>query len=288
MDILFKKKHIKDNMESKKDNKGQYENKGLIKDSQHISNMMKDYSLVSNMNPIMLKKAEKISIASHLLTEHIEKDEPLRGRIRTCSINFLKDIHSIFEFQDEAFKNNLIGSASRIVKETLSLFEIAMLSRMVSANNYSVIKRELESFSDMLAGLKESYNKSIIFPETLFSGIEETALIGEPNKVEKTFLGEPRIKQTNVSYKGHITQKQILKDKKPEHNIIKDNNVKKTDRKETILKLIKKDKAVSIKDIYNYFTDCSEKTIQRELSKLVSEGSILRVGDKRWSRYSLA
>ena len=42
---------------------------------------------------------------------------------------------------------------------------------------------------------------------------------------------------------------------------------------------------VSIKDISAQFTDCSEKTIQRELNDLVIKGRIKKSGSKRWSRY---
>jgi len=46
-------------------------------------------------------------------------------------------------------------------------------------------------------------------------------------------------------------------------------------------------KEVSIKDISIAFTDCSEKTIQRELNALVLKGQIKKTGSKRWSRYQL-
>ena len=42
---------------------------------------------------------------------------------------------------------------------------------------------------------------------------------------------------------------------------------------------------VSIKDISSAFTDCGEKTIQRELNSLVAKGLVHKIGAKRWSRY---
>jgi predicted HTH transcriptional regulator len=44
-------------------------------------------------------------------------------------------------------------------------------------------------------------------------------------------------------------------------------------------------KAVSIKDIRTAITGCSEKTIQRELANLISQGLIKREGERRWSVY---
>jgi hypothetical protein len=43
-----------------------------------------------------------------------------------------------------------------------------------------------------------------------------------------------------------------------------------------------------IKDVSPLVTGCSEKTIQRELSAMVRSGILKKVGEKRWSRYSLA
>ncbi len=54
-----------------------------------------------------------------------------------------------------------------------------------------------------------------------------------------------------------------------------------------ILKLIKDNREVSIKDIANYFPELSEKTIQRELVSFTESGVLKKVGERRWSRYSL-
>ncbi len=52
-----------------------------------------------------------------------------------------------------------------------------------------------------------------------------------------------------------------------------------------ILELVQNSRGVSIKDLTNVVRDVSEKTIQRELASLVSEGKILKVGERRWSQY---
>jgi predicted HTH transcriptional regulator len=62
----------------------------------------------------------------------------------------------------------------------------------------------------------------------------------------------------------------------------------KNDRRENILKLIKEKKEVTIKDISGSISDCSEKTIQRELISLLKDKVIQKTGEKRWSRYFMA
>ena len=43
-----------------------------------------------------------------------------------------------------------------------------------------------------------------------------------------------------------------------------------------------------IKDVSPLISGCSEKTIQRELLAMVYAGILRKMGEKRWSRYSLA
>ena len=62
----------------------------------------------------------------------------------------------------------------------------------------------------------------------------------------------------------------------------------KESRKNSILAILKKDSNLTIKDFVKVISDCSEKTIQRELIALVEKGIIKRNGERRWSTYSLA
>jgi hypothetical protein len=61
----------------------------------------------------------------------------------------------------------------------------------------------------------------------------------------------------------------------------------KDSRRNRIIKLIKDNREVTIKDIAFYFHEFSEKTIQRELVSLVESNVLKKIGERRWSRYSL-
>jgi predicted HTH transcriptional regulator len=65
-------------------------------------------------------------------------------------------------------------------------------------------------------------------------------------------------------------------------------DVAKESRRARILKLVKDNREVTIKDIATHFADLSEKTIQRELVSLVEGGVLKKFGERRWSRYALA
>jgi hypothetical protein len=58
-------------------------------------------------------------------------------------------------------------------------------------------------------------------------------------------------------------------------------------RRERILSFLKDNTEATIKDISEVVTDCSEKTIQRELTALISDNVIVREGERRWSKYRL-
>ncbi|HVV38708.1 MAG TPA: hypothetical protein VHD31_00045 [Candidatus Paceibacterota bacterium] len=77
-----------------------------------------------------------------------------------------------------------------------------------------------------------------------------------------------------------------IKDKNKGH--IKDNDARskgQQNRTALILDFVKKNKGVSIKEIAHVVRGCSEKTIQRELSILITQGLVERRGERRWSVY---
>ncbi len=78
----------------------------------------------------------------------------------------------------------------------------------------------------------------------------------------------------------------------------KDFNLLKTQRREEIIKIIKDKKDVyptsggaTITDIRTaakgVLISCGEKTLQRELISMVSDGVLKKIGEKRWSKYFL-
>ena len=61
-----------------------------------------------------------------------------------------------------------------------------------------------------------------------------------------------------------------------------------TDRAERIKTVLEAKPEATIKDLSEVITDVSEKTIQRELNSLIEKGQVIRQGERRWSKYSLA
>lgn len=58
-------------------------------------------------------------------------------------------------------------------------------------------------------------------------------------------------------------------------------------RRQRVLDILRDNKGATIKDIAGIVTDCSEKTIQRELNALITDNLVVREGERRWSKYNL-
>jgi DNA-binding transcriptional ArsR family regulator len=61
----------------------------------------------------------------------------------------------------------------------------------------------------------------------------------------------------------------------------------KKNRRAQILSILQEKDEVTVKDIAAVITDCSEKTLQRELVALTQQGVLKKYGERRWSRYTL-
>jgi DNA-binding transcriptional ArsR family regulator len=74
------------------------------------------------------------------------------------------------------------------------------------------------------------------------------------------------------------------------NNTIKDTPARATpkkNRRAQILSILQEKDEVTVKDIAAVITDCSEKTLQRELVALTQQGVLKKYGERRWSRYTL-
>jgi hypothetical protein len=159
----------------------------------------------------------------------------------------------------------------------------------ISEMNINILNRE---FTILTVELESYQSKDKHFTFTLDESMFEVE-----NPPENSLLRKDPIKDINIS-NGHAfkrTYNSPINIKKIEASPSKGlrnnthNPIDKEGRMKKILSLIKEvdlsKSGVSIKDISRAFTDCGEKTIQRELNSLVAKGLLKKLGAKRWSRY---
>ena len=232
------------------------------------------------------KKTEKLVTALYMVTDCMDSDDALKIKLRSSGVELLSDIYKLSNLTS-IDKQARISSSLSHIEETLSFINIASAIGYISEMNTAILKREFMVLVNELKSF-QSQNKHFSFtlddkmfeiekynPVPLRSDIPPQASISNGQAIKRTTFN-------NMSF--------ISQTKRHLHNV--SNVVNKEERLNKIIDLIKGKKGlpdaeegVSIKDISIAFTDCSEKTIQRELNSLVSKGQIVKVGSKRWSRY---
>lgn len=230
------------------------------------------------------KKTEKLVTALYLVTDCMESDDALKGKLRELGVELLSDMFKLATLSPVDKHVHISASLSHI-KELLSFVEIAYTIGFISEMNTSILKKEFLVLIEHLENNKKN-GKHFTFTldEKLFSlpTIEENNSSSDQSESNENLLKDKRTSLNNLSLmnaKIDTSMSHISNSKNHTFSVSE-----KQDRTNRIL-VMTKDRDVSIKDISNSFTDCSEKTIQRELNSLVGKGQIKKTGSKRWSRY---
>jgi hypothetical protein len=244
----------------------------------------------------IIKKTEKLVTALYMVTDCLEKEDAMKGKLRTLGVGLLSDSHS-FVIASVAEKELKIEHSKAVISEILSLINIANTMGFISEMNslilkkeFSILQSEYTRFNTGDTTQKSATNKSISsvearldpsafdIPLPVYKDSVQLPSQFWPVNISK---GQSSYNTKNVLYKNKINP--ALKSPETDKNIL----VRKEERSQKMIDLIKQKGEVSIKDISFSFTDCSEKTIQRELNNLVSKGQLKKQGSKRWSRYSV-
>ena len=266
------------------------------KDTQKSDSNIKGQSDVSDIKSLAHrpvyefanKKTEKLVTALYMVSDCMDSDDALKGKLRLLGVELLSDMYklSILSPMD---KHLHINTSLTHIYEILSFIEIAYTIGFISEMNTNILKKE---FSSLASELKTSQNKDQHFTFTLDEKMFDLPELssGAQNVVESSYAGEQFIKDkrtsfNSVSFINNKSSLQNFQSKKPSGYVT--NLADRQIRSDKILSLIKDKKDISIKDISQAFLDCSEKTIQREINSLVSKGQIKKTGAKRWSRYAV-
>lgn len=219
----------------------------------------------------LYKKAERLSAATFIVSDTMPGSEPLRTDIRRLSVEliskcvFLKD-----SISGSHFKN--ISEVESITFNLMSFLEMAFLSGLITEMNARILKEEFKSFLTMIQEYSSSLNSSV---EGLFAYQQ----LPEKNL---------SLKSKNNPYSAAIFPKISSKEsyeQKPEKSF---KVSRKESRGKSILEFVLTKGHANIKDIAQNVKGCSEKTIQRELAKLIKNGLVKKEGERRWTVYMAA
>ena len=206
------------------------------------------------------ERSQKLTEALYRVTDLFSDQEPLKWLLRR---NALEIFESLLEIKT-APANERIKGLSQIgekIRQIIKVFELAASNSFISDANFQVLKREYINLADYLAERKYD-------------------------------IGQDSIGQLTNGSNG-----QKINDKSPD--FVTGNGIKGSNggngnnggngRREEIISLIKERDWTSIGELAEAFKGrISEKTIQRDLVSMASEGLLLKEGEKRWRRYKLA
>lgn len=292
--------------------------KDIVKSNGQIVPKLSHEAVFMNMS----KKAEKISTALYMVTDLIDVADPIRQRIRECSVDLIAETRSM----SQAFSGDIYFSVARTINkswEIVSLVEVASSVGFISDMNARILKSVLlelisslrdkqkrESFNqieDLKIG--ESLADQITLSKSLFDikDTKEDVLYKGQNTPEK----KPIQKEKQMSFKSKVetpvkkfelpkemiestpieTEKEEKNGQMYSHENFKEfvlrPKAKASERKDKIIEIVREKGEVNVNDVVTSFPDVSSKTIQRELTSMVEENVLKREGEKRWSRYSL-
>lgn len=237
---------------------------------------------------------------------------------------WLRDDH-IFSLSN--ININHITHFNNIIDKVYLYLHIIKNRKIISDMNINIIfshlekiQKILQEYSIELSNTNYQNNSNSELLARVDKNIKDNiAIINEDIKdnfiTESFYKGQISINEVKDENDDKINQKDIITDKykksdkdvliynktklkdipstEQNNNITKDNikqnnsSKKQRQRRDNIYKIIQKGE-VNIKDISSKIIGCSEKTILRELQYLLDTHSIVRIGEKRWSRYRIA
>lgn len=250
--------------------------KDSIKDTFYVSGRYD----ISSLRVISYTKTHKLITALYMVTDIIDRDEPLRNKLRTLGTGIISDMNSL--------PHNACGK----IFEVMSFLDIASAMSIISEMNCNILRKE---FAELDQSIKESIgrtgatnspiNLSEFFREELEAPSEQAL-----NSKGHQSIGHRN--STRIGVQKGSTLLKALSNTNLGRSTRDEFDLLKKERRYDITNFISKNGgSASITDIKNgkegSIVSCSEKTLQRELISMVKDGVLYKTGDKRWSKYFL-
>jgi hypothetical protein len=230
--------------------------------SSDLDNFVLDKGIFSNIfekdirRVYLYKKSERLSKALLLIAPAFKTAGALRDRIESIAVGLVD-------------ASILPPAAARdaLSRELLALSSVLSMARtagILSPMNAELIAKGAHLLLKEVAGYEE--------PKLAFEDTPSLAMLARGSAVRadrptQSSMSVTAPKQDNKGQSVHVKDK--------------------SDRRESIISVLKAKGPSYIKDISTVIREVSEKTIQRELQALVLEGRVTKEGERRWTMYTL-
>ncbi|MEK7065970.1 MAG: hypothetical protein AAB965_00160 [Patescibacteria group bacterium] len=236
-------------------------------------------------------KTERLTSALYLVTDFLDYDEPLKNKLRTSAIEVMSVV-SMSNSSGQLLDDRSLAVIRKNISTVISCLEVSFNAGVCSSMNCEILKREYGALRDLLASdfIVGGVGAVSIPSNFLYPSLDEIKNI-IPKKSETNFSSL----STESSYrqdKGQIKDSQDSRTSPLVSTTRIGREVYKGDRRGLVVSLFTDGCEYTVKDIISRLSltgkkvEISEKTIQRDLLSLVSEGVLKKRGERRWSRYS--
>ena len=214
-----------------------------------------------------LSSLHKVVRALYFIARNI-KDKNISSSLRSIASSLLHTSYSFLREEDSKENKSVLYKDILLTLDEIFIFlQILFEEEILTSTQRMLFEREL-------ARLKESLGEG--------KGKTENIL---PSPLDMSFLfEEKRPKEKGLIVEGREKSTSSLKKEKKLTPIRKD-SLKKEERKKLILQQLRAQGEQSLPEIAKTFPSASQKTIQRDLRELISQGIIEKEGERRWARY---
>ena len=251
-----------------------------LKDTEQKSLVSYDPAGLSSVSiSLSYTKTNKLITALYMVTDTMEKDEPIRLKLRTFGIEILTDI--------ENPSRTSLSDIDKKISAVLSFLGIASDLRMISAMNSGILAKEFNELKESVKNYtakRASWFEDFMREDTSNLSLEGRQVGG---KEGMNSIGHPYNHSTRIGVQKGDTLMKALGDV---HNKKDEFEALRNKRKQDISDIVKKSASgASIKDIETALQsighNLGEKTLQRELVSMLKDNVLYKTGEKRWSKY---
>jgi hypothetical protein len=211
----------------------------------------------------VFKKTERVISAVGYIMSFTETNRHTQGHISSLS-EATTSLHKIaleslgwFEHESQAGMYRL-QHALVVLDSTL---RVATAARVVGMDTTEAILLEIDN---VLRYIKNHFTTS---EQSLSAPVQRPKTENRPTAVRRP---RPVIPKNDLSSDAVLVYSQL------------------NDRVTRIKTVLEAKPDATIKDITDIITDVSAKTIQRDLNAMIDSGEVIRHGERRWSKYSIA
>ncbi len=241
----------------------------------------------------IFKRTERIASVVFYVLSYIETNERTKvhqQNLTEKAMRLHETVIATLNLHEYETKDGLIDFIQSVVALESSV-HIACASRLFTADVARVITDEIDTviriarnhylsadqapaeISDRTKQIAPTSNRETISDGTGKQSYRKSTLSSTGTSTASRDVIKRQTSNTTHKPKGDVSS---------QASVVYGSGPARIDRIKTVLEA--KGEA-TIKDIADIITDCSEKTIQRDLNSLIEAGEVKRYGERRWSRY---